>query len=77
LFFEARGEIAQIERKKKKRNLKKGSTKSIGAFLVLTFPRRDRGKKKVQLQPQDLLLPSANPNQRSAVEVVLSAPDLV
>ncbi len=79
LFFEARGEIAQIERKKKAlEDLKKGNTQNpyLGRFLFDVSQARPR-QKKVRLQPQDLLLPISNPNQRSAVEAVLSAPDLV
>ncbi len=79
LFFEARGEIAQIERKKKAlEDLKKGSTQNpyLGRFFFDVSQARPR-QKKVQLQPQDLLLSSANPDQRCSVEAVLSAPDLV
>lgn len=79
LFFEARGEIAQIERKKKAlEDLKKGSTQNpyLGRFFFDVSQARP-SKKKVQLQPQDLLLSSANPDQRCSVEAVLSAPDLV
>lgn len=79
LFFEARGEIAQIERKKKAlEDLKNGSTQNpyLGRFLFDVSQAR-QGQKKVKLQPQDLLLPISNPDQRAAVEAVLSAPDLV
>lgn len=79
LVFQARGEIAQIERKKKAlEELNKGRTQNpyLGNFLFDATHARP-SETVVQLQPQDLLLSSANPSQRRAVEAVLSAPDLV
>lgn len=79
LFFESRGEIAQIERKKKAlEDLKNGRTQNpyLARFFFDVSQARQR-QRKVKLQQQDLLLPSANPDQREAVEAVLSAPDLV
>lgn len=79
LVFQARGEIAQIERKKKAlEELNKGRTQNpyLGNFLFDASEARPSGT-NVQLQPQDLLLPSANPSQVAAVETVLCAPDLV
>ncbi|PPS40718.1 AAA domain-containing protein [Chroococcidiopsis sp. TS-821] len=79
LVFQARGEIAQIKRKKKALEaLHKGHTQNpyLGNFLFDARLARPCDT-LIQLQPQDLLLPSANLNQQRAVETVLSAPDLV
>ena len=79
LFFEAVGEIQQIQRKKKAlEELNNGRTQNpyLGNFLFDASQAR-RIKKTVELQPQDLLLSSANPGQKAAVEKVLAAEDLV
>ena len=79
LFFQARGEITQIERKKQAlKDLNHGRTQNpyLGNFLFDAKQARPI-ETIVQLQPQELLLSSANPSQRRAVEAVLAAPDLV
>ncbi len=79
LFFQARGEIAQIERKERAlEELNRGHTQNpyLGNFLFDASEARPNTA-IVQLQPQDLLLSSANPSQVAAVETVLAAPDLV
>ncbi|MBD2388533.1 translation initiation factor IF-2 N-terminal domain-containing protein [Cylindrospermum sp. FACHB-282] len=79
LFFEAVGEIKQIQRKKKALDdLNNGRTQNpyLGNFLFDASQAR-RIKKIVELQPEDLLLSSANPGQKAAVEKVLAAEDLV
>lgn len=79
LFFEARGEIAQIRRKEQAlEDLKRGSTQNpyLGRFFFDVSQARPR-QKNIQLQAEELLLSSANPQQKAAVEAVLAAPDLV
>ncbi|MBR8835881.1 MAG: AAA family ATPase [Stigonema ocellatum SAG 48.90 = DSM 106950] len=79
LFFEAAGDIQQIRRKKEAlEQLKQGYTQNpcLGAFLFDASQARPI-QKTVQLQPENLLLPSANPGQKAAVETVLAAQDLV
>ncbi|QLE55140.1 translation initiation factor IF-2 N-terminal domain-containing protein [Nostoc sp. TCL26-01] len=79
LFFQAVGDIQQIQRKKKAlEDLNNGRTQNpyLGNFLFAAAQARPI-KKTVELQPQDLLLSSANPGQKAAVETVLSAKDLV
>lgn len=79
LFFEARGEIAQIRRKEQAlEDLRRGSTQNpyLGRFFFDISQARPR-QKNIQLQPEELLLSSANPEQKAAVEAVLAAPDLV
>ncbi|MBH8553464.1 AAA family ATPase [Nostocaceae cyanobacterium CENA357] len=79
LYFEAVGDIQQIKRKKKALDdLNHGYTQNpyLGNFLFEASQARPI-KKTVQLQPQDLLLSSANPGQKAAVEKVLAAEDLV
>lgn len=78
LFFEAYGEIAQIKRKQRAlEDLKKGRSQNpyLGEFFFDVASAR-LPKKNVKLEPGDLLLPSANPQQIAAVETVLSVPDL-
>lgn len=79
LFFQAVGDVQQIQRKKKAlEDLNNGRTQNpyLGNFLFDASQARPI-KKTVELQPQDLLLSSANPGQKAAVETVLSAKDLV
>ncbi|MEH2181551.1 translation initiation factor IF-2 N-terminal domain-containing protein [Nostoc sp.] len=79
LCFEAVGDIQQIQRKKKALDdLNNGYTQNpyLGNFLFDASQARQI-KTTVELQPQDLLLSSANPGQKAAVEKVLSARDLV
>ncbi|NET71173.1 MAG: AAA family ATPase [Sphaerospermopsis sp. SIO1G2] len=79
LFFDALGDIKQIERKEKAlEQLKQGRTQNpyLGDFLFDASQAR-AVKKTITLPPQDLLLSAANPGQKAAVEKVLSAEDLV
>lgn len=79
LCFEAIGDIKQIQRKKKALDdLNNGYTQNpyLGNFLFDASQARPI-QKTIELQPQDLLLSSANPGQKAAVETVLAAKDLV
>ncbi len=79
LCFEAVGDIQQIQRKKKALDdLNNGYTHNpyLGSFLFDASQARQI-KTTIELQPQDLLLSSANPGQKAAVEKVLAAKDLV
>ncbi|MFH7024736.1 MAG: translation initiation factor IF-2 N-terminal domain-containing protein [Heteroscytonema crispum UTEX LB 1556] len=79
LVFEAAGDIKQIQRKKKAlEDLNNGRTQNpyLGNFLFDASQARPI-QKNIELQPQDLLLSSANPGQKAAVEMVLAAKDLV
>ncbi len=79
LFFEAVGDIQQIKRKKEAlAQLKQGRTQNpyLGNFLFDASQARPI-QKTVELRPEDLLLSSANPSQKAAVEMVLAAEDLV
>lgn len=79
LFFDAAGDIKQIERKEKAlEQLKQGRTQNpyLGDFLFDASQARTI-KKTVKLQPQNLLLSAANPGQKASVEKVLAAEDLV
>ncbi|QFS48074.1 AAA domain-containing protein [Nostoc sphaeroides] len=79
LFFEEVGNIQQIRRKKEAlAQLKQGRTQNpyLGNFLFDASQARPI-EKTVELQPEDLLLSSANPSQKAAVETVLAAEDLV
>ncbi|MEH2062785.1 MAG: translation initiation factor IF-2 N-terminal domain-containing protein [Nostoc sp.] len=79
LCFEAVGDIQQIQRKKKALDdLNNGYTQNpyLGNFLFDASQAREI-KTTIELQPQDLLLSSANPGQKAAVEKVLAAKDLV
>jgi ABC-type branched-subunit amino acid transport system ATPase component len=79
LFFDALGDIKQIERKEKAlEQLRQGRTQNpyLGDFLFDASQARAI-KKIVELKPEDLLLSSANPGQKLSVEKVLSAEDLV
>lgn len=79
LFFDAFGEISQVERKERAlRDLQNGRTqnRNLGKFFFDVTEARPP-QKSIELQPQDLLLPAANPDQIAAVETVLSAPDIV
>lgn len=78
LFFDALGDIKQIERKEKAlEQLRQGRTQNpyLGDFLFDASQARAI-KKTVSLEPEDLLLSSANPGQKLSVEKVLSAEDL-
>jgi phage gp16-like protein len=79
LFFEAVGDIQQIQRKKKALDdLKNGRTQNpyLGNFLFDASQARSI-QKTVEIKPENLLLSSANPGQKAAVEKVLAAQDLV
>lgn len=79
LFFDAAGDIKQIERKEKAlEQLKQGRTQNpyLGNFLFDASQARTITK-RIKLKSKDLLLSSANPGQKAAVEKVLSADDLV
>jgi superfamily I DNA and/or RNA helicase len=79
LFFDAAGDIKQIERKEKAlEQLRQGRTQNpyLGNFLFDASQARTITK-IVKLKSQDLLLSSANAGQKTAVEKVLSAEDLV
>jgi hypothetical protein len=79
LFFEAFGEINQIKHKERAlKDLQDGRTQNpyLGEFFFDASQARSP-QQIVKLQPQDLLLPEANPDQIAAVEAALSAPDLV
>ncbi|MBE8988554.1 translation initiation factor IF-2 N-terminal domain-containing protein [Nostoc sp. LEGE 12450] len=79
LFFEAVGDIQQIKRKKAAlTQLKQGHTQNryLGNFLFDASQARPI-EKTIELQPEDLLLSSANPSQKAAVETVLASEDLV
>jgi hypothetical protein len=78
LSFEAVGDITQIKRKKRALDdLQKGNTQNpyLGEFFFNASQARP-AQRAVKLKPEDLLLPTANPDQIAAVEAVLSAPDL-
>jgi uncharacterized protein (UPF0147 family) len=79
LFFDAAGDIKQIERKEKAlEQLKQGRTQNpyLGNFLFDASQARPI-KKTIKLQAKDLLLSSANAGQKASVEMVLAAEDLV
>ncbi|MBN4006860.1 translation initiation factor IF-2 N-terminal domain-containing protein [Nostoc sp. LPT] len=79
LFFEAFGDIQQIQRKKEAlTQLKQGRTQNpyLGNFLFDASQAR-LIQETVELRPEDLLLFSANPSQKAAVEMVLASEDLV
>jgi DNA polymerase III delta prime subunit len=79
LCFEAVGDIQQIQRKKKALDdLNNGYTQNpyLGNFLFDASQARQI-KTTIELQAEDLLLSSANPGQKAAVEKVLAAKDLV
>lgn len=79
LFFDAGGDIKQIERKEKAlEQLKQGRTQNpyLGDFLFDASQARPI-EKTVQLNSQDLLLAAANAGQKASVEKVLAAEDLV
>ncbi|KAF3890513.1 MULTISPECIES: AAA domain-containing protein [Nostocales] len=79
LYFEAAGDINQINQKKKALdNLRQGRSQNLllGNFLF-DAAKAHRPSKIIKLQPQDLLKRDANPDQIAAVEAVLSAPDMV
>ena len=79
LSFEAAGDITQIKRKKRALDeLKKGNTQNpyLGEFFFEAAKARAT-RRTIKLEPENLLLPAANPDQIAAVETVLSADDLV
>lgn len=79
LYFEAVGDIQQIQRKRKAlEDLNNGRTLNpfLGNFLFDASQARPI-KKTIQIQSKDLLLSSANPGQKAAVEAVLASDDLV
>ncbi|MBD2292643.1 AAA family ATPase [Anabaena sphaerica FACHB-251] len=79
LFFDAAGDIKQIERKEKAlEQLRQGRTQNpyLGDFLFDASQARPI-KKTVKLKAKDLLLSAANSGQKNSVEKVLSAEDLV
>ncbi|MUG97172.1 AAA family ATPase [Scytonema sp. UIC 10036] len=79
LYFEAAGDIHQINQKKKALdNLRQGRSQNLllGNFFF-DVTKAKRPSKIIKLQHQDLLKRDANPDQIAAVEAVLSAPDIV
>lgn len=79
LFFDAFGEISQINHKERAlKDLQEGRTQNryLGEFFFDVSQARSP-KKIIELKPQDLLLSSANTDQIAAVETVLSAQDIV
>ncbi len=79
LSFEAAGDLSQIKRKKRAlEDLQKGNAHNpyFGEFFFDAAKARPL-QKNLKLKPEDLLLPSANPDQIAAVEAVLAADDLV
>ncbi|WP_016951260.1 AAA domain-containing protein [Anabaena sp. PCC 7108] len=79
LFFDAAGDIKQIERKEKAlEQLKQGRTQNpyLGNFLFDASQARPI-QKTIKLKAKDLLLSSANAGQKASVEMVLAAEDLV
>ncbi|TAF07733.1 MAG: DNA helicase [Nostocales cyanobacterium] len=79
LFFDAAGDIKQIERKEKAlEQLRQGRTQNpyLGDFLFDASQARPI-KKIVKIKAQDLLLSAANSGQKASVEKVLAAEDLV
>ncbi|MCF4968784.1 AAA domain-containing protein [Nostoc sp. CMAA1605] len=78
LYFQAAGDIQQIRRKEiALDDLNQGRTQNpyLGNFLFDASQARGI-KNTVQLQLDDLLLSSANPSQKAAVEMVLASEDL-
>ncbi|MBD2496378.1 translation initiation factor IF-2 N-terminal domain-containing protein [Nostoc sp. FACHB-280] len=78
LYFQAAGDIQQIRRKEiALDDLNQGRTQNpyLGNFFFDASQARPI-KNTVQLQPDDLLLSSANPSQKAAVEMVLASEDL-
>jgi DNA polymerase III delta prime subunit len=79
LYFEAAGDIHQINQKKKAlENLCQGRSHNpyLSKFLFNASSAR-RPSKIIKLQPHDLLKRDANPDQIAAVETVLSTPDMI
>ncbi|MEC4811758.1 MAG: AAA domain-containing protein [Scytonema sp. PMC 1069.18] len=79
LYFEAAGDIHQINQKKKAlENLRQGHSHNpyLSKFLFNASCARHPSK-VIKLQPHDLLKRDANLDQIAAVETVLSSPDLV
>ncbi|MGB3509824.1 MAG: AAA domain-containing protein, partial [Microcoleaceae cyanobacterium] len=79
LSFEAAGDLIQIRRKRRALDdLNKGKTQNpyLGEFFFDASKARD-SRKYIKLEREKLLLPTANNEQISAVEKVLTAPDLV
>ena len=78
LFFDAAGDIKQIERKEKAlEQLKQGRTQNpyLGNFLFDASQARTITK-RIKLKSKDLLLSTANAGQKAAVEKVLSAEEI-
>ncbi len=78
LSFEARGDITQINRKKRAlEDLEQGKAQNpyLGQFLFDASQARE-ATETVQIHSQDLLFKTTNSSQKAAVETVLSAPDL-
>ncbi|MEM7555300.1 MAG: AAA domain-containing protein [Cyanobacteria bacterium P01_A01_bin.84] len=79
LYFEATGDIHQINRKKKAlESLQLGRAQNpyLSKFLFDATQARNP-EKVIKLEKKHLLNRNANPDQMAAVEAVLSAPDLV
>ncbi|NJK75515.1 MAG: AAA family ATPase [Microcoleus sp. SU_5_6] len=79
LYFEAAGDISQIDRKKKAlKMLADGRAQNphLSEFLFDASQARSP-KKIVKLERENLLNRNANPDQIAAVEMVLSARDLI
>ena len=79
LYFEAIGDLHQINRKKKAlESLQLGRAQNpyLAKFLFDSSQARSP-KKTVELKKKSLLNRNANPDQKAAVEAVLTSPDLV
>ena len=79
LYFEAIGDLHQINRKKKAlESLQMGRAQNpyLAKFLFDASQARSP-KKVIELKKSSLLNRKANPDQKAAVEAVLAAPDLV
>jgi DNA polymerase III delta prime subunit len=79
LYFEAAGDLSQIKRKKQAlKNLTDGRAQNpyLSDFLFDASQAR-LPKKMVKLERENLLNQNANPDQIAAVEMVLSARDLI
>jgi RecA/RadA recombinase len=79
LYFEAAGDIHQINQKKKAlENLRLGRSQNPNLSRFLFDATLAKHPSKIsKLKSQDLLKRNANPDQIAAVEAVLSAPDMV
>jgi serine/threonine protein kinase/RecA/RadA recombinase len=79
LYFEARGDVKQVERQQWAVDaLREGRTSNPALADFFFHPYNARLPQAIQsLQPADLLLGSCNSGQLTAVEMALAAPDLL